>query len=302
MLTDNRCLTMIAITILLSAPAAARAQADPPTTADRPSHQESAMGHRGGPPPELETPPLPVGMTLDEVLDYSAGPPPAHFPDPVPDDRIYAFTFIEQLEYRAGGDDTPDHLGWEAQGWVGGDLNRFWWKNEGEAVFEGSDEGESETDLLYARLIDPFWNFQIGAQYANEWNSDDYDDRWSAVLALQGMAPYKFEIDTSIYISEYSDVTLEFEAEYDLRITQRVVLQPLVAMGFSAQDIPERDLGSGMTNANLDLRLRYEIKREFAPYLGIRYQFLVGETDNIAEAAGDDSEELFFMGGLRLAF
>jgi copper resistance protein B len=287
---------MIAITILLSTPAMARAQADHST------HRQSARQHRSGPPPETETPPLPEGMTLDEVLDYSAGPPPAHFPDPVPDDRLYVFTFIEQFEYRAGGDDTPDHLGWKAQGWVGGDFNRFWWKNEGEAAFEGSDAGESETDLLYARLIDPFWNLQTGARYANAWHSGDYDDRLSAVLALQGMAPYKFEVDASLYISEYSDVTLEFEAEYDLGITQRVVLQPRVAMGFSAQDIPERNLGSGMTAANLDLRLRYEIKREFAPYLGIRYQFLVGETDNIAEAAGNDSEQFFFMGGMRLAF
>src|SRR5690606_26054241 len=104
-------------------------------------------------------------------------------------------------------------------------FNKFWWKNEGEAVFDGRDEGETETDLLYSRLITPFWNFQVGAQYANEWGEESYKDRWSGVIALQGLAPYKFEIDNSLYISEHGDVTFAFEAEYDIRITQRLVLQ-----------------------------------------------------------------------------
>ena len=213
-----------------------------------------------------------------------------------------AFTLFEQLEYRVATDDTPDHLGWKAQGWIGGDFNKFWWKNEGEAIFDGPDEGETETDLLYSRLITPFWDFQVGVQYANDWHSNDYEDRWSGVIALQGMAPYKFELDNSVYISEYGDITFEIEAEYDLRITQRLVLQPRAEMGFAFQDIPGRSLGAGMTDVKLDLRLRYEIKREFAPYFGVRSRFLVGETDNIAEARGEDSEQFFFLAGLRFAF
>ena len=139
-------------------------------------------------------------------------------------------------------------------------------------------------------------------QYANEWRKDDYEDRWSGVIALQGLAPYKFELDNSLYISEDGDVTFEIEAEYNLRITQRLVLQPRAEMGFAFQDIPERSIGAGVTDVKLDLRLRYEIKREFAPYIGIRSQFLVGETDNIAEARGEDSEQLFFLAGFRFAF
>jgi copper resistance protein B len=159
-----------------------------------------------------------------------------------------------------------------------------------------------ETDLLYSRLITPFCNFQLGVQYANEWGEGDNEDRWSGVIALQGLAPYKFEFDNSLYISEDGDFSLEVEAEYDLRITQRLVLQPLVAMGFAFQDIPERSLGTGMTSVKLDLRLRYEIKREFAPYLGLRSSFLVGKTDNIAEASGQDTEQLLFLAGVRFAF
>lgn len=293
---------MIALTALLTCPAFCLEQRNMPPQANRPGHHESAQRHEGPSSPEVDTPPLPEGMTLDQVLKYSAGSPPEHFPDPVPDDRLYAFTLFEQLEYCIADNQTPDHLGWKVQGWIGGDFNKFWWKNEGEAVFEGPDEGETKTDLLYSRLITPFWNFQIGAQYANKWRPDEYEDRWSGVFALQGLAPYKFELDNSLYISEDGDVTFEFEAEYNIRITQRLVLQPRAELGFAAQDIPERNLGAGMTDANLGLRLRYEIKREFAPYVGIRYRFLLGETDNIAQAAGVDTEQLFFVAGFRFAF
>jgi len=299
---DRRCIPFIVLVFVLTCSACNHNEAVGPNTAERPTHQESAQYHDGVPPPEINSPPLPEGMTLDHVLDYSSNSPPSHFPDPVPDDRLYVFTLFEQLEYRVPTDHTPDHLGWEAQGWIGGDFNKFWWKHEGEAVFDGPDEGESETDLLYSRLITPFWNVQLGAQYANEWTPDDYDDRWSAVIALQGLAPYKFELDNSLYLSDDGDVTASVEAEYNLLITQRLVLQPRAEVGFAAQDIPSRGLGAGMTEANLDLRLRYEIKREFAPYVGLRYRFLVGETDNIAASAGKDTEQLYFLVGVRFAF
>jgi len=292
----------ITTAILLCSLASAGDNAGMPSTADRPSHQESARQRRGATPPDIESPPLPEGMTLNEVLERAASPPPENYPATVPDDKLYAFLLFEKLEYRFADDATRDQLGWEAQGWIGGDFNKIWVKNEGEAVFDGPDEGETETDLLYSRLITPFWNLQIGAQYANEWTTDEYEDRWSGVVALQGLAPYKFELDNSLYISEDGDVTLEVEGEYDLRITQRLVLQPRAELGFAAQDISERDLGAGMTDGIVDLRLRYEIKREFAPYVGMRYQFLVGETDNLAEAAGKDTEQVFFLAGLRFAF
>lgn len=290
--------------LTFAAPAWAQDESDMPSTAGHPMHGESAAQHDESAPrePEFE-PAIPAGMTLEELFDFAESPPPSDFPEPLPDDKVYVFTLFEQLEYHVATDDeTTDQLGWEAQGWIGGDFNKFWWKNEGEAVFDGSDEGETATDLLYSRLIGPFWDLQVGVQYANDWHRDDYEDRWAGVIALQGLAPYKFELDNSLYISEDGDVTIAIEAEYDLRITQRLVLQPRAEMGFAFQDVAERSLGAGMTDVKLDLRLRYEIKREFAPYIGIRSQFLVGETDNIAEAKEEDSEQFFFLAGLRFAF
>lgn len=294
-------LALFALFAMLAAPP--RAGAEMPTTADRPSHQESARLYSDEPPPPpLEAPPLPEGMSLDEVLDYSAGRPAEDFPDPLADDRIYAFTLFDLFEHRLPEGGAPSEFGWEAQGWIGGDFNKFWWKHEGEAVFDGDNHAESETDLLYSRLITPFWNVQAGVQYANEWSPSDYGDRWSAALGIQGLVPYKFEVDGTLYLSEHGDLTAALEAEYDIRVTQRLVLQPRAEFGLSAQEIPDRSLGAGLTDAALDLRLRYEIKREFAPYVGVRYRFLIGETADIAEAAGEDTGEWMFLTGLRFAF
>ena len=141
---------VLAMLLAFGAPAWAQDESDMPSTADRPMHGESAAAQDESAPPAPEIEPaIPAGMTLEEVFNFAESPPPRDFPQPLPDDKLYAFTLFEQLEYRVATDDeTADHLGWEAQGWIGGDFNKFWWKNEGEAVFEGSDEGETETDLL----------------------------------------------------------------------------------------------------------------------------------------------------------
>jgi len=289
--------------LVLNTPLFAQQQTDTLTTGDRPMHTESAQDHADDKQPEPESPPpLPEGMTLDEVFESAETPPPSDFPDTVPDDKLYLFTMFEQFEYRTTSSTAPDHLGWEAQGWFGRDFGKFWWKNESEVMFGETGGGETETDLLYSRLITPFWDLQAGIQYANEWATDEYEDRWSGVIALQGLAPYKFELDNALYLSQHGNVTLAMEAEYDLRITQRLVAQPLVAIGAAFQDIPERRLGAGITDMNLDVRLRYEIKREFAPYIGIRSQFLIGETREIASDAGEDTGQILFLSGLRFAF
>ena len=293
---------LVLVACLAGSAAATAQEGELPTTEGRPDHRESAR-ERGDPPGSYpESPALPEGMSLDEVLERASQPPPDHFPDPVPDDELRAFLLFEQLEYRLRDGGGEDELGWEGQGWVGFDYDKLWVKLEGESVFEGPDAGESEVDVLYSRLVTPFWNVQAGVQYASEWESGDYDDRWSAAVALQGLAPGMFELDTSLYLSEDADLTAAIEGEYNLRLTQRLVLQPRVELGFAAQDVSERRLGAGMTDANLDLRLRYELKRELAPYVGVRYRVLVGETGNRAEAAGLDDDAFFGFAGLRLAF
>lgn len=244
---------------------------------------------------------LPEGMSLDEALNFAAQPTPNDYPDVVSDNEIYSFILFDQLEYRAL-EKGKNQFVWDAQGWIGYDFDKLWFKSEGETAFDGTNAGGTENDLLYSRLISPFWYAQAGVQYANEWSGGDYDDRYSAVVALQGLAPGMFEIDASFYLSDDADITATIEAEYDFRLTQRLVLQPRAEFSFAAQDVPDRGLGAGMTDAAFDLRLRYEITRKFAPYIGVGYSVLTGETANIATSTGGDREQLFLTAGLRLAF
>jgi copper resistance protein B len=265
--------------------------------------QEVEKGEEEEEKQEEEGPALPEGMTLDEVLDRAEKTPPEDYPDPVPDDQFRAFLLVDQLEYRYDLEDEPDQVGTEIQGYVGGDYNRLWLKSEGETSWQGDAgfEGESENDLLYGRLFSPFWNAQVGAQYANEWTEDNHEDFWAGALALQGLAPGMFELDASLYVTENLNVLADLEAEYDVRITQRLVFQPRTELSFSAQDVPERGIGVGLTKAVVDLRLRYEFLRELAPYVGARYQTLTFETADLAEAEGEDTSRFFVLGGVRFA-
>jgi len=117
-----------------------------------------------------------------------------------------------------------------------------------------------------------------------------------------GLAPGKFEVDLSAYISETGDVTSKLEVEYDWRLTQRLVFQPRIDLTVAAQDIPERNMGAGLTDVVAGVRLRYELKRELAPYVGFNYQGRVFESADRTRAAGEDPSRFFVMAGLRLAF
>ena len=119
------------------------------------------------------------------------------------------------------------------------------------------------------------------------------------MFGVQGLAPYWFEVDVSGYLSTKGDVTARAEIEYDYRLTQRLILQPRIEANFSAQDIAERDLGSGLTDVNAGLRMRYEIKRQFAPYLGVELQGKFGGTRDIAKLAGNSGDQTVFLVGIR---
>lgn len=278
--------------------------ADMPNTKSRPDHIESERAHAGDrvqKDDDLPAPLLPQGQTLDEVLRYADELPMDQIINMMSDDKLRGFFMFDQLEYRTA-DPGKDQLGWDALGWLGYDKDRLWLKTEGEVSLKGIDEGESETDLLYSRLITPFWQAQAGLQYANGWASGDYHDRVSGVIALVGELPYMIETDLSLYLSDRADFTVALELEYDLRLTQKLVLQPRVELTFAAQDIDERELGAGLAIADFDLRLRYEISRKFAPYIGVRYHQLVGETHHIARQNNGQPEQVMLLTGVMLSF
>lgn len=211
------------------------------------------------------------------------------------DTAIYTFLEVDQLEYRVR--DGKEALAWDMQGWVGGDYEKAWFKSEGEAPVGGRAE-TAEVQLLYSRLIDDFFDVQLGLR--QDFKPDP--DRTHAVVALHGLAKYFFETDLSAFISNKGEVSFRAGAEIDLRVTQRLVLQPSAEANFAVQSVAEREIGSGWNDIELGLRLRYEIAREFAPYVGIHWERKIGETANIARADGERVDSLALVTGVRFWF
>ncbi|TGY88202.1 copper resistance protein B [Marinicauda algicola] len=206
----------------------------------------------------------------------------------------YLFFQADRLEYQSN--DGAPLLVWDAQGWYGGDLNRIWVKTEGEHSLEEDSIEGFEIEALYSRAITPYFDLQAGLR-------QDFDPDFAttyAVVGLQGLAPYWFEVDGAAYLSEDGDLTAGFEAEYELLLTQRLILQPRAELAFAAQDVPELGLGSGLTSAEAGARLRYEIDRQFAPYLGVSWHEKFGETADFARLEGEDTHSVSFVLGLRL--
>ena len=154
---------------------------------------------------------------------------PAEAAETIHDDRLSSLRPLRAAGDRAAvGYDTSDHVGWEAQGWVGGDFNKFWWKTRARLSSPAPMKAKPKPTCFTPVWSTAFWNVQAGAQYANEsrWG-EFHEDRWSGVIALQGLAPYKFEIDNSLYISEGGDLILSSKEDVGIRVTQRLVIQPL---------------------------------------------------------------------------
>jgi copper resistance protein B len=202
---------------------------------------------------------------------------------------------FDRLEYRAT--DGRDGFAWDAEGWYGGDYDRLWIKTEGEGEFGRAVES-AEVQALYSRAIGPWFNLQAGVRY----DLRPRPDRGHLVVGVQGLAPYWFEIDAAAFLSEKGDLTARFEAEYDQRITNRLILQPRVEFDLAAQDVRELGVGAGLSTIEVGLRLRYEIEREFAPYVGVEYERRLGDTADFATAAGEDIGGWAFLVGLRSWF
>lgn len=139
---------------------------------------------------------------------------------------------LDRLE--AGFGDGGETYLWDVQGWTGGDINRFWWKSEGERDFNGALE-DAEVQALYSRAVTPFWDLQAGVRQDFR---PDGEDTTHLVLGLQGLAPHWWEVDAAAFLSTDGDLTARVEAEYDLRITQRLILQPRLEIDASACSAP----------------------------------------------------------------
>lgn len=194
-----------------------------------------------------------------------------------------------------------DALQWDLQAWLGYDRSKLWLKTEGEHASGAGDDDSSEVQLLYSRAVAPYWDLQGGVRRVRLRGEPLRRDttRSYAVLGVQGLAPYWFEVDAAAFMSEKGDLSARFEAEYELRFTQKLLLQPRLELNYSFADDPALGVGEGMSEASFGLRLRYELRREFAPYIGIEWSRAFGGTANLLRAAGEDQHESRIVGGLR---
>lgn len=239
---------------------------------------------------------LMAALALAAVHTASAGNPagaPKDWPYPLKDRKPYGAVIIDRLEY--GDSDEGETQLWDAQAWFGGDIHKLWVKTEGEGT-TGETPESAEIQALYSRTISPFWDAQVGVRY------DERPDPGSgfAVLGVQGLAPYWLEVDAALFARDEGDVRFRLEAEYELLFTQRLILQPRFELNAAASDVPEYGLASGINNTEAGLRLRYEIKREFAPYIGVRWERLHGNTRDLARAEGESASETAFVAGFRM--
>lgn len=192
--------------------------------------------------------------------------------------------------------DGADGYLWDVQGFYGGTTSRFWFKSEGEGSI-GERIEDAEFQALYAKAIAPFFDAQVGVRQDIAGPDTTY-----AVLGIQGLAPYMFEVDGALFLSHQGDLTARIEAELDQRITQSLILQPRAEINLAAQDVPQLGIGAGLDSVELGVRLRYEIRREFAPYIGVEQSWKIGDSADFSRSAGDDPSVTNFIVGVRFWF
>lgn len=204
--------------------------------------------------------------------------------------------FVERLEARLV--EGQDAYLWDASAWYGTSLNKAVFKTEGEGEFgSGGEIEDAEMQLLWSHAIGPFIDLQAGARLDVE-----PDTRAHLALGAAGLAPYMIHFDAAAFLSDEGDLTARIEAEHDMKLTQRLILQPRVEAELSAQGIPEREVGAGLSKVEIGARLRYEFVPEFAPYIGLEYEAATGQTADYIRAAGDDPDGVAVVAGLRFWF
>jgi copper resistance protein B len=209
------------------------------------------------------------------------------------DDAALGMMVLDQLEWR--GTDDVDAQVWEFDAWYGDDYNKLWFETEGERV-ESEEDGRVE--LMWDRIISPWWSLQTGVRR-------DFGEgaaRTWLDFGVQGLAPYLVEIDAAVYVAEEGRTAFRFSGEYDMLITQRLVLQPEMELNLYGKQDPENGVGSGLSDVEIGVRLRYEIRREFAPYVGVHWRRKFGRTADFARADGEDPSEVAFLAGVRAWF
>ncbi|MHC8299249.1 copper resistance protein B [Pseudomonas sp. ZS1P83] len=212
----------------------------------------------------------------------------------VHDKKVNSFMLLDKFEYQDA--DNGSALSWDAKGWIGGDIDRLWLRSEGERT-NGVTES-AELQALWGHSIGPWWDVVTGIRQDFKPGSPQ---TWGA-FGIQGMALYNFETEATAYIGENGQTAARFEGDYDILLTNRLILQPTAEANFYGKNDPQRGIGSGLANTEVGLRLRYEIVRQFAPYIGVSWNRSYGKTADLASDEGENTNEAKFVAGIRMWF
>lgn len=200
---------------------------------------------------------------------------------------------LAEAQFRKG----RDGFEWDGEGWYGGDINRLWIKSEGDGGF-GRSVDRAEIQALYSRAVGPYFNLQGGLRYDFKPNPS----RVYATVGFEGLAPSFFDVEGALFLSNKGELMARAEGYYDQRITQRLILQPRAELNFAAQNSREIGVGAGLSEAEIGLRLRYDIRREFAPYVGVQYRRAFGTTRRYLREAGEEPGGWSVLTGVRAWF
>jgi copper resistance protein B len=233
--------------------------------------------------------PIPALTDADRAAVYVS--PAGHS---VHDSVLNYYLLADKLEWQDADDGSA--LAWDLSGWIGGDIDRLWIRSEGERV-NGKTE-DAEIQALWGHAISPWWDVVTGVRQDFKPGAPQ---TWAA-LGLQGMALYNFETEATAFIGEGGQTAARLEGDYDILLTNRLILQPTAELNVYGKNDPQRGIGSGLSNTEAGLRLRYEIRREFAPYIGVTWNRTYGKTADYAADEGEDRSEARLVVGVRLWF
>lgn len=230
--------------------------------------------------------PVPAPTDADRAAAIPpAGGHAAHGNDP------HWLVTVDELEgWRSDGDDA---LAWDLHAWIGGDIDRLWLRSEGEQR-DGTTE-HAELEVLYGRAISPWWTLLAGARIAR-------GGELAAAVGVEGLAPYKIEVEATAYVGDGGDLSARLELGYDTLFTQRLVLRSSVEFEARARGDAGNGLGAGLSNAEAGLRLRYELTRRFAPYVGLVHERAFGPTADLRRAAGESPADTRIVLGIHAWF
>lgn len=210
------------------------------------------------------------------------------------DDTVLAMLRLDRLEHFGG--DAVSGTAWDAQGWIGSDFDKLWFKTEGERA-DGRTE-DARAELLWDHAFATWWDWQLGVRR----DFGEGPDRTWAAFGIAGLAPYWFELQATAYVGEQGRTALRFEADYELLLTQRLILQPRLEANAYGKADPQRGIGAGLSDAEAGLRLRYEIRRRFAPYLGVEWVRRFGASAGLARDRGEPVMDRRWVAGVRVWF